>query len=428
MTFLVGFHYEKLYFKRKPIEEKFMKKLKGIFSRMIRPMVRLGVAVFFILNQAVPMVHAASANMKMNYQGFLYDDGSGLPFNGTKGFRFRVRNGDSGPVQWESNCTDVAVSSGAVRAVLGLTNAVGNWDSIAWSNIDAHLEVMIGDAATCANSVSLTPQERVLASAYSLSGTGTGDTIWSLNGTSAHYIDGNVGIGTANPAQKLDVAGIINAQGLTVNGTGAGIRLVSDQVQNMDPLNFIDFSRQYGGSMRLRYKAGPLGGDGSLWISNIEGNTDIFGVDYSGRTRINYGLDMSGGLKMTGGNGINFTNGASSVDAIWMTAPAYAAAPNQLTLRGLNGVRIISDAYQNLMTVTNAGNRGVGTTNPAQKLDVAGTVNAQNYLLNGQPLSSGTSSQWADGANGTISYSGGNVGVGTTSPAQKLDVAGTVNA
>ncbi|MCK1281781.1 tail fiber domain-containing protein [Bradyrhizobium sp. 61] len=35
----------------------------------------------------------------------------------------------------------------------------------------------------------------------------------------------------------------------------------------------------------------------------------------------------------------------------------------------------------------------------------------------------GTPSQWANGSGGAISYSGGNVGIGTTSPAQKLDIA-----
>ena len=39
----------------------------------------------------------------------------------------------------------------------------------------------------------------------------TGASPFSLNGTSAYYSDGNVGIGTANPDQKLSVAGTIES-------------------------------------------------------------------------------------------------------------------------------------------------------------------------------------------------------------------------
>ena len=43
----------------------------------------------------------------------------------------------------------------------------------------------------------------------------TGASPFSLNGTSAYYSDGNVGIGTANPGQELSVAG-------TIEGTSGG--------------------------------------------------------------------------------------------------------------------------------------------------------------------------------------------------------------
>ncbi|HAC25543.1 MAG TPA: hypothetical protein DCE81_11570, partial [Cytophagales bacterium] len=61
-----------------------------------------------------------------------------------------------------------------------------------------------------------------------------------------------------------------------------------------------------------------------------------------------------------------------------------------------------------------SGNLGIGTATPAHRLDVAGTINATSVLVNGQPVSVAPS-QWVNGT-GNISYSAGDVGIGTSSP------------
>jgi hypothetical protein len=90
---------------------------------------------------------------------------------------------------------------------------------------------------------------------------------------------------------------------------------------------------------------------------------------------------------------------------------------------------------------TNTGNVGIGTTGPVQKLDVRGAIRAHNPNANGAiELWHGTSA----GVVGTISdtplqlrtnnlpqvvvTNTGNLGVGTDSPAQKLDVKGVIRA
>jgi len=77
------------------------------------------------------------------------------------------------------------------------------------------------------------------------------------------------------------------------------------------------------------------------------------------------------------------------------------------------------------------GNLGVGTTSPAQKLDVFGQVNAAGLCIGGDCRTSwpatGGSSPWT--VSGTsIHYGSGNVGIGSSSPAFKLDVVGLMNA
>jgi hypothetical protein len=116
-----------------------------------------------------------------------------------------------------------------------------------------------------------------------------------------------------------------------------------------------------------------------------------------------------------------------------------------------------SGVDQEQMRLTETGDLGIGTSQPQAKLDVAGTVRAQRFLVvkpnlgNGdktaaatqatdgadgvQPLVAGTGTQnqiakWTDNAgtlgdSGITETAGGNIGIGTPSPATKLDVAGT---
>lgn len=74
---------------------------------------------------------------------------------------------------------------------------------------------------------------------------------------------------------------------------------------------------------------------------------------------------------------------------------------------------------------------GIVNTEPSYELDVLGDINfSGNLYQNGDLFSSGggTPSQWLSGTGGNLSYTKGNVGIGTTAPAFKLDVSGNIRA
>lgn len=72
------------------------------------------------------------------------------------------------------------------------------------------------------------------------------------------------------------------------------------------------------------------------------------------------------------------------------------------------------------------GEMGIGTTDPKSKLDVAGTITAEKYLLaNGNELSIGSGVWKKDNAN--IYYKEGNVGIGTATPERKLHIEDATN-
>ncbi|NEO40246.1 MAG: hypothetical protein F6J90_29435 [Moorea sp. SIOASIH] len=111
----------------------------------------------------------------------------------------------------------------------------------------------------------------------------------------------------------------------------------------------------------------------------------------------------------------------------------YLALPYLANLDNDSWLPSVSDllSRDGLTVHPSSGNVGIGTTDPSQKLEVDGIVKATRFVGDGSGLTgirAGGSTKWSDGRSNRIYYNAGNVGIGTNNPSQKLEVAGTVKA
>ena len=234
------------------------------------------------------------------------------------------------------------------------------------------------------------------------------------------FKNGNVGIGTTAPSGKLQVGtyGTVTAPTYsTANGDG----LVFDFFNIGSP--YTRFGRIISSAgdtseARLSFFTKDLSANPTEKVT-ILGNGNV-GI---GTTNPVYPLDIVGFANSS--SGFRATNGTVDNRISWSSGNVgflgtISNHPIALNTNATERVRI-----------TEAGNVGIGTTSPAHLLDVSGTAR----ILNGIYFNNASGSfLWETGANalrfGTNNAermridASGNVGIGTTSPAYKLDVNG----
>jgi len=216
---------------------------------------------------------------------------------------------------------------------------------------------------------------------------------------------GNVGIGTTSPSVPLDVKTITTNNVANFSSTGSTTTVV------------IDGTAYAGGGVNgnsvLRLVKGTNASNAAISFAN--GSTDVW--------------DVGTGLVGTTDNLVFYTPATGSAV---MTLEKNGAVANTLYLK--------------------QGNIGIGTTTPGSALEVNGVGNFSSGIITGASVTgtgairlnqgvfqafngsswltitngSGSSTQWVTSAS-NIYFTGGNVGVGTTSPGNTLSVQGVLN-
>ncbi|MFH1723552.1 MAG: hypothetical protein ABII00_02905 [Elusimicrobiota bacterium] len=373
----------------------------------------------------------------INYQGRLEKDGT--PVTGTKAMEFRLYDAATGGTAlWESGAQSVQVTQGLFG--VGLDIPV----SALYGGAQKYLEMEVGG-------VTLSPREPLRSVPYakiaetvegtleiSTGGlkvsTLVGDTLFVSSET------GQVGIGTASPEARLHVSSASATASDTVfqvsSGTAAGQDILAVKGD---------------GKVGL-WTTSPAG---TLHIANVPDSTVALRISGSQTVDINMGGGGSTVMTLGGTYPIQFHSNSPSYFGYRLGINETVPGANlEVTKRGTDDLLNLTDSSDgDLMTVTSAGEVGIGTTAPSGLLHVVGgdvyigDASASdpsgqedlfikgNLVVDGQVIQQGTvltelaiatatvSGELFKVAEGTFTVlSNGNVGIGTTLPKAALHI------
>jgi hypothetical protein len=256
---------------------------------------------------------------------------------------------------------------------------------------------------------------------FALEGSNDSSNVSTSNTKMTLTYEGNVGIGTSSPSQKLDVSGVAKANSFIFNASSGGGNWQIGSDGSIDSGKGMYIYNSLG-DYRISIKE-----NGNVGIGDTA-PSDKFVIN--GRARIN------------GANALAFGNSSGGYAQIAVSG----ATTGNLLFSTYDGV-----ASGERMRITTTGNVGIGTTDINRKFVVGGSAGNSIIAIqdanSGYGLGDGFQLQLSSASDAyvrnyentaTIFHtndtermritSAGNVGIGTTIPSAKLDVSGNIAA
>ncbi|MEI6811082.1 MAG: hypothetical protein WCK60_03495, partial [Candidatus Nomurabacteria bacterium] len=281
----------------------------------------------------------------------------------------------------------------------------------------------------------------------------------SASGVANVLVEGNVGIGITNPGQKLDVNGAMNISGTIYGGSGASQTLALKSTSGNANRSGISIGNIYNsdnGGISF-FTAGASTETEAVRIQGTTGNVGIGTTNPTARLSL-YGVDDALSMQTSGlTTKFIFSTGwnANVSDFFGIRNSSTATPQFMLTTAGNVGIGTTTPGFNltvqgnslHMATSSFLGNVGIGTTNPGAtlQLNTPGTAttfkitqdnsarylaaNTYSVMTTGTELILGTAdSNFLQFNTNNVEKmritTGGNVGIGTTAPTDKLQIAG----
>ncbi len=416
------------------------------------------VAVLSLVGVIAGAALAADLGTAFTYQGQLNLDGT--PVNGPVDMRFEVYDDPNGVTPLASYPPAGTI---AVPVTDGLFTQEIDFGAGAFAGDARWLQVYVGTPL-----IPLLPRQKLTPAPYALFSAAP----WVTSGTDLSYLEGGVGIGTNAPTAKLHVSAPVTdhengtlAVENTTNAPDAGAQFIVKS-----PNVTVQVFAWENLGARIGTRSSP-NGPGHVYFTTDDqvqmsifdsGNVGIGIGTNSPQERLHIGTGVTGawddtiqigdytafgqmygsGATVVGDN-VKPADGAEGL--VFMQDQANLNGGRAIVLQGSEGVVFHATGTgavagapfsSEAMRILNNGNVGIGTSGPAEKLTVAGTVFSttggfklpDGTIVDDAGDLGGAGAYWSANGNDIYNTNAGNVGIGMPSPEARLDVAATYEA